>query len=157
MGPIPGTLIRRRAVRSVLRQLQDGAVDRGDLIVERLQLTDDRRERVPHAKRDGAIALQNRCGQCVGSARSLCSDNADLRQMAAQCVEELCALRHQDLTHLVMHKNGLIVFLVDRQESHRRPSDRFANRSRISRIILLPANIGLNVIGWHQSSERGRV
>jgi hypothetical protein len=60
----------------------------------RLQLTDNRCEGVPHAKQDGTIALQDRCSQCVGSIRSLGGDSADLRQMAAQGVEELPGLRH---------------------------------------------------------------
>jgi hypothetical protein len=41
IGPIPGTLISRR---------HDGAVARGDLVVEG-QLTDDRREDIAYAKR----------------------------------------------------------------------------------------------------------
>lgn len=49
VGPIPGTLMRRRAVSSRLGE-PHGAVTCGDLIVERLQLTDNRREGVPHAK-----------------------------------------------------------------------------------------------------------
>jgi hypothetical protein len=53
-------LIRRRAVSSIFASpmMHD---HRGDLVVERLQLMDNRRESIPHTSQDGTIALQNRC------------------------------------------------------------------------------------------------
>ena len=60
MGPMPGNAHQTPSCPIRLCQLQDGAVAHGDLIVESLQLTDNRRERVQHAKRDGTIALRNR-------------------------------------------------------------------------------------------------
>jgi hypothetical protein len=113
-----------------LCQLQDGAVARGDLVVESLQLTDNRRKGVPYAKRDGTIAPQDCCSQCVGPIRSLCGDNADLRQMAAQRVEQLGALRHQKLAYFVVHQNSLMADRPYRHEPHRRSTDRFTNRLR---------------------------
>ena len=86
MGPMPGTLINRRAVRSAFASSRMARSLSRDLVVRSLQLTDNRRKRVPNAERDGAIPLQNRCCQCVGSFRSLGGNNADLRQMATQRV-----------------------------------------------------------------------
>jgi hypothetical protein len=52
----------------------------------------------------------------------------------------------------VVHQNSLIADRPYRHEPHRRSTDRFTNRRRVSRIVLLPANVGLDIVGWHQPS-----
>src|ERR1700722_4770831 len=94
--------------------------------------------------------------QCVGSIRSLGGDDADLRQKAAQRVEQLGALRHQKLAHFVVHQNSLIADRPYRHEPHRRSTDRFTNRRRVSRIVLLPANGRIQAVVATRSLSAGR-
>jgi hypothetical protein len=51
-----------------------------------------------------------------------------------------------------VHQNSLIADRPYRHEPHRRSTDRFTNCRRVSRIVLLPANVGLDIVGWHQPS-----
>jgi hypothetical protein len=51
-----------------------------------------------------------------------------------------------------MHQNSLIADRPYRREPHRRSTDRFTNCRCVSRIVLLPADISLGVIGRHEPS-----
>ena len=50
--------------------------------------------------------------KCVGSARLLCSESADLCQTAAQRVEQLGVLRHQKFANFVVHQNGVVTLRI---------------------------------------------
>src|SRR5712664_1563441 len=49
------------------------------------------------------------------------------------------------------HQTALLLGRLGRHKSHVWPGDRFANRFRISRIVLLSFDIGLHVGGRHQA------
>jgi hypothetical protein len=144
MGPKPGMLISRRAVS---RELRDGAVEPGNRFVEVAQLHHQRRQRLAHFKRDCLVAGLDQLSQFVGVSGPLRSDHADLRQVAAEPIEKLRALRDQHLARLVPHQRRLVLTRAHANKSHRRSGHSLADRRRIRGVVFLPANIGLHITG----------
>jgi len=56
------------------------------------------------------------------------------------------------MARAMKHQAALLLDRLRRDEPHVGPGDRFANRLRIGRIILLSLDIGLDVGRWHQTN-----
>jgi hypothetical protein len=109
-------------------------------------------------KADGRKCLHHRSWQRPGRTRirddldelsqtfaTRLGNDPQLGQMCPQCVGELRALTDQQ-TPCPMHGHcRLLVFGLNGHEPHRWPGNGFANRCRISRIVLAPFDVGLHV------------
>ena len=60
-------------------------------------------------------------------------------------VEDHRALAHQQIAGPVQDQDALLLFALDRHEAHVRPRHRFADRFGISRIVLLPFDVWLDI------------
>ena len=156
-GPIPGMVISRLAVSSLLPP-----VDRLDGFVERVNLPDERSEGEAHAvgNHDLAVLIDAAVDQLLERIRvrsPLRGDNADLRQMAAQGVERRRALPDQQLADAMAHQRGLVLDRAYRNEALARPPFRLADRRRVDCVALVAPDIGLHVRRrneLHREAER---
>ena len=143
-GPIPGTLISRRAVSS--------AFARGDLGIERCGLFLQMAERMHENGEAGTSGWRNvRFGildlrdQPLDVGGSLRRDQAVLGKMAADRVDELSTLADQHIASPEDHRGGLLGFALHANEAHGRTLRGLANRLGIGRVVLLALNEGLHV------------
>ena len=70
-------------------------------------------------------------------------DDAELGQMAAQGIDDLGPLPHQQIAGPEYDRCGLGLLALGRHEAHGRALGRLADRLRIGRIVLLPLDEGL--------------
>src|SRR5580700_5287614 len=77
---------------------------------------------------------------------------AGFKQMAAQSIDALRALTHQEIPDSEHDAVRLLLFGLDRNEAHARPRRRFTDGLGIGRIVLLPLDEWLNV-GWRDQSH----
>ena len=107
-GPIPGTLIRRRAFASVFTS---SMMARSLTAISSLSACSSRII--------GASASRTQSGMELSPSKIAAANawapfgplggyNADFRQMATQRVDKLRALRHQKFTHFVTHEYALV-------------------------------------------------
>jgi hypothetical protein len=85
--------------------------------------------------------------------------NADLSQMRAHRIDQLCALTDQQIPRAVQHQRSLLLDRLHRHKAHTRPGHRLADRRRIGCIILRTLDVGFDVACGHQPhrmSESGR-
>src|SRR5262249_49502728 len=77
-------------------------------------------------------------------------DNAELGKMGADRVDHGGLLADEEMAGAVKHQPALLLGLLSRNEPHVCPSDRFADRLGVSRIVLVSLDVWLHV-GWrHQ-------
>lgn len=81
-------------------------------------------------RRKGRIWILKGLGQLADILVTLRSDNAVLRKVAAQCVDRLGSLSHQEITGLENHCLALLFRALDRDKAHRRARRRFGDRLR---------------------------
>jgi hypothetical protein len=77
-------------------------------------------------------------------------DHSELRQMRAQSIHQHCALSNQPLPTSVQQYSGLLFNRLGRHEAHRRPHNRLANGLRIRSVVLVPLDVSLHILRWHQ-------
>src|SRR3954469_1724039 len=84
--------------------------------------------------------------------RSLRSHDAVLRQMTAECVDQLRALPDQKIPRPEQHGARLLSLGLNRDKAHHRSTCSLSNRFRVSRIVLLTLDERFDVGGWDQSN-----
>lgn len=77
--------------------------------------------------------------------------------MTAQRIYGLSPLPDQKFAYSEHHGRALGLFALHRNEAHRRPQCRLADRLGIGRIILLPLHEGLDVSGWDQPNVMAKL
>ena len=78
--------------------------------------------------------------------------NPEFRQMSSHRVAQHRALPHQELSGSMQHQSCLLIPGLCRHKTHRRPLNRFADRSRIVGVILAALQISLHIARRHQSN-----
>ena len=111
----------------------------------------ERRQRLAHFKRDCLVASLDQLGQFAAVSGPLRRDDADFSQVTAQRVEQPRALRDQHLPRLVTHQRRLVLQRAHADKSHRGPRNRLADRRRVRRVVLLPADIRLHISWRHHA------
>ena len=81
---------------------------------------------------------------------ALGADDAELRQMGPQRVDQHRPLPDQQLPCPMHRQNRLLLGRLHRDEPHRRPAHRLANRLGIRRVVLVALDVGLDVLRRHQ-------
>jgi len=81
--------------------------------------------------------------QLSRSITALGRHDAEFGQVSAQGIAQHRALTHQQLPGPVQHQDSLLLLRLDRDEPHRRPRDRLADRCRIIRIVLAAFEVSL--------------
>src|SRR5688572_36615 len=82
--------------------------------------------------------------------RSLRLDHAELGEVPADGVDQLGPLADQQVAHAMQHEGRLLRLALHRDEAHRGPGHRLADRRGIGGVVLAPAEVGLDVLGGHQ-------
>ena len=82
--------------------------------------------------------------------KPLGGDNPMLRQMAAQCVDQLGSLPHQQVARPKDHRSRLLLFRLHRHKAHRWPGGRLGDRFGVSGVVLLAAHKRLDVNRWNE-------
>ena len=125
--------------------------EHGQLRRELLELLDEHRQDPTRQLGQARLGLvPDRRDQLCDMARALGRDDAELGQMPAQGVDQHGALTHEQITGAVDGQRRLLRFALDRDEPHRRPGHRLADRRGVGRIVLVPLAVGLDVLGRHQ-------
>jgi hypothetical protein len=88
--------------------------------------------------------------QLANIAQALRRDYSELREMRPQGIHQARALAHQPFPTTVQKQSGLLLSRLARDEAHRRPHNRLANRFCIRRVALVPLDLGLHVLRRHQ-------
>src|SRR5262245_41274378 len=88
--------------------------------------------------------------QLAGPVAPLRRHNAKFGQVPSHGIAQHRALTHQHLTGPVQHQGSLLRLRLERDEPHRRPRDRFADRFSIVRVVLAALEVGLYVARRHQ-------
>ena len=71
-------------------------------------------------------------------------------KMATYRIDGLGPLTHREIADTKHNGRSLLLFALHRYEPHRRPLRRFADRLRVSRIVLLPLNERLDIARGNQ-------
>src|SRR6516165_4746402 len=127
-------------------QGHDAPVDGCDLDSDRVILPRQHIENVAHGRRHAAIrTIGNDPQQLRRSITALGRHDAEFGQVPAEGIAQHRTLAHQQLPGPVQHQGGLLLLGLDRDEPHRRPRDRLADRCRIIRVVLAAFEIGLHI------------
>jgi len=73
-----------------------------------------------------------------------------LGEMGTDRIDYGSLLPDEQVTRAVKHQAALLLRRLGRDKPHVGPGDRFANRLCVSRIVLLPFDVGLYVDRRHQ-------
>ncbi|MGD1038647.1 MAG: hypothetical protein ABR878_16030 [Roseiarcus sp.] len=117
--------------------LGDVIVDGLDLLVDRVDLLNQRRQRLAHAVGNDDLAVLvaavgEQALEPIGVLRPLRRHDPDLRQMTAQRIEHRNAIARQKFARPMAHQLGLVVDAANRREAHVRPPDRLARSAAAS-------------------------
>ncbi len=83
--------------------------------------------------------------QLARVASALRHHDAQLGKVAAQSIDQGRSLPDQEIAGSLPHEGAWLLWVLDRNEAHRRPRDGLTDRSRVGGIILLPAQIGFDI------------
>ena len=89
--------------------------------------------------------------QLCRSIAALGRHDAEFGQVPAQGIAQHRALAHQQLPGSVEHQGGLLFLRLDRNEPHRWPRNRLADRGCIICIVLAAFEVGLHIARRYQS------
>jgi hypothetical protein len=71
--------------------------------------------------------------------------DAELGEMGTDRIDHRGSLADEQVTGAVKHQAALLLWRLGRDEPHIGPGDRLADRLGVSRIVLLPFDVGLHV------------
>ena len=71
--------------------------------------------------------------------------------MSADRIDHSGLLTDEQMTRAVEHQAALLLRRLGLDKPHVGPGDSLADRLGVSRIVLLPFDVGLHVGRWHQS------
>ena len=77
-------------------------------------------------------------------------DNSEFGKMSAYRIDHRDLLTHAQMTRSMKHHAALLLGSLGRHEPHIGSGDCLANGLCVSRIILLPLDVGLHVGRWYQ-------
>jgi hypothetical protein len=111
------------------------------------------------ARRKASIGLiGNHRDQIFDLVEATRRDDAELSQMAPQCIDEHRSLPDQEITDTVRDERRLLLRALDRHEAHGRPPHSLTDRFGISCIVLVALHVWFDVAWRHQAHlvpERG--
>jgi ribulose 1,5-bisphosphate carboxylase large subunit-like protein len=96
------------------------------------------------------LSLVEELHQRGDPAGALAGDDAVLRQVRPQGVDQRGSLSRQQITGLVKHQHRLLIDALYRHEPHRRPGHFFADRFRVSGVGLPALHVWLYIGRRHQ-------
>src|SRR5882672_12741495 len=125
----------------------------GDLASDNAQLIDEAVQRYPGQLWQTILRLMQR-DDCRGhAARPACGDDAKLREVSTQRIDEHGSLTNQKVAHLVQHQRCLLVSGLDGNKAHRRPGHRFSDCLGIGDIGLAALHVWFDIGRRHQSNR----
>tara|TARA_R110002124_G_scaffold276871_2_gene447842 strand:- start:2606 stop:3406 length:801 start_codon:yes stop_codon:yes gene_type:complete len=143
-GPIPGTVIRRRAT-SLLGATGDLHVELLDLCFHVRECRDQGLERGNSIGWQAACRVFDDCNQLRCIRCPLWHDLSEFAQMPSQCVDGLGPLPDQKLADPKHHRSALRLLTLHGHEPHRRAQCGLTDRLGIRRVVLLAFYKGLHV------------
>ena len=78
------------------------------------------------------------------------SDDAELSEVAPQCVDQHRSLVNEEIPGLVQHQHRLLRFVLHGHKPRGRPDDGLSDRLGVSGVGLAALRIGLHVRRWHE-------
>ena len=131
--------------------LQNTRLQPVDLLAEQAELIDEAVQRPSRQFRQTILRLVQSFDGGFCPAWPFGRDDAELREVTAQGVDQHRPLPDQQVTGLVKHQGGLLIDGLDRHEAHRRPGDRLADCLGIGGVGLSPLHTRRTVLragGW---------
>ena len=126
-SPRPFVLAQRR---------RDQPVELADLLADRLQSLRQRQQRRPHDERKPVAGAQP-ADQFEHRGAALRHHDAEFRKMAAQRVQQLGALPHQQIARLEQHQTALLLDALHRDAPHLRIARRTGDGAGVLGVVLL--------------------
>lgn len=123
-----------------------------DLLGEQFDLFGKEPGDTRYAGRHCVARLSERPGDSLEVGGTLRKDEAELRQMAAQCIDQLCALPNEALMGPEGHCPCLMLGALHGHIVNVREQRRFGDRCSIGRVVLLPFEEGLHLDRRDQSN-----
>ena len=133
------------------RSRMDLPLQVSDLPIETFNLLKQKATQRADRLRQVRDLILKRRRQAIDMDRPLGRNNAELRQMAAQRVDRLCALAHQKIACPEQHAPRLLLLRLHCHETHGRPRCRLADRLGVGRVVLLPLDVGFDINRRDQS------
>lgn len=109
-----------------------------DLLGKYRDLVQIKASNIAHRVRELGYIVVDHASDGFDAGRPLCDDKSKLCQMAAQCVDELCALSNEGLVSSERHRASLMFSALHGHIMNVRAQRSLGNRYCVSRIILLP-------------------
>ena len=118
---------------------KDATIRIEDLMLPHLKLTAQGHETVTRGRRDAVIlAILDDLQQPLQPIATDSGDDAELRQMGTQGIDQRRALTDEKVTGPVQHQDRLLIRRLDLDEAHCRPRHGLADGFRIRHVVLLP-------------------
>ena len=117
------------------------------------ELIDDSVKRQSRGLWQLLLGLVQRFEDSLHAAWSLCSNDAEFREVSAQPVDEHRSLPNKQIARPVQHQGGLLVHRLDGHEAHGRWGDGLANHLGVGRVSLATLHIRIDR-GWRHQLHR---
>src|SRR5215213_677190 len=126
---------------------QNGFVEPGNLRLDPEQHRGQRLKRNSSRCGEVWIVLMEESEQLARVAGPLRHHDAQLCKVTAQGIDQGRPLPDQKIADPVQHEGALLLWDLDRNETHGRPRDGLTDGCRVRGIILLPAQIRFDISG----------
>ena len=120
------------------------------LHVEVRDLFEQKATQLANRVRQVRVRILKRRRQAVDMSGPLGRNHAELREVAAQRVDRLGALTHQQIAYPEQHPPTLLLRRLDRHKIHRRTRCRLADRLGVRCVVLLTLDVRLDILWWDQ-------
>src|SRR5215468_7646847 len=137
-------------VRSV--PCHDAAIEGQDLGLQCQQLSPKSSHAGPcYLGQPSVVGIGDDFEQLLDTAAPDRCDDPELGQVRANGIDDSRLLANEQMSSAMESQATLLLGRLGRHESHVLPGDGFANRFRVSRIVLVSFDVRLDVGRWHQT------
>src|SRR5271169_6395165 len=129
----------------------DQPVELQDLLLDPAQLSPECREtRTSYLRNSLVVWIGYDIEQFLDTVTPDRCNDPELGKMGPDCIDHRGLLTDEQMTRAVQHQAALLLGSLGRHEPHVGSGDRLANGLCVSRVILLPLDVGLHIGRRHQ-------
>jgi hypothetical protein len=129
----------------------DQPVELQDLLLDPSQLSPECREtRTSYVRNSPVVQIGDDIEQFLDTVTPDRRNDPELGKMGPDCIDHRGLLADEQMAGAVKHQTALLLGGLGWYKPHVGPADRFANGLCVSRIVLLPLDVGLHIGGRHQ-------
>jgi hypothetical protein len=121
-------------------------LDSFDSLLESMQFRDQTPQRLAcQCRYNGGVGILQQVDEIDDAVPSRRCNDAELPEVAAQCIDQHGPLPDQQVAHAMMQEPGLLSRRLHRHETHARPANRLTDRLCIRSISLAATNVRFDV------------